>query len=79
MEWFKKHADTIIILGAFASCYYILDEKIDNMNDKMNDKFTQINERIYEIGKDVSVIKTVMIMKNIIPQELAKSGDENGK
>lgn len=52
-NWFKKHADTLIILGAFASaCIWI------------NGKFT-------DIEKDLAVVKTVLIMKNIMPTELA--------
>lgn len=56
MEWFKKHADTIVILGSFAVCFWTL-------NEKMNDRFNQIE-------KDLTVIKTVLVMKNIMPSEL---------
>jgi len=52
MEWFKKHADTIAILGTFALCFW-------NLNEKIN-----------AIEKDVSVIKTVLILKNIMPPDL---------
>jgi hypothetical protein len=54
MEWFKKHADTIVILGSFALCFWTLNEKINL------------------IEKDITVIKTVLIMKNIMPCEMAK-------
>lgn len=57
MEWFKKHADTIVILGSFALCFWTL-------NEKMNDRFTAIE-------KDLTAIKTVLILKNIMPAELA--------
>lgn len=53
MDWFKIHADTMIILGAFAA-------SILWMNGKFND-----------IEKDITIIKTVLIMKNIMPVELA--------
>ena len=58
MDWFKKHSDTIIILGAFASCFLWL-------NEKMNDRFNGIE-------KDLAIVKTVLILKNIMPAELAK-------
>jgi hypothetical protein len=53
MEWFKKHVDTVIILGAFATCMLW-----------MNGKFNGLE-------KDMAVVKTVLIMKNIMPAELA--------
>jgi hypothetical protein len=53
MEWFKKHADTIVILGSFALCFWNLNEKINT------------------VEKDLTIIKTVLIMKNIMPDQLA--------
>lgn len=64
MDWFKKHADTIVILGSFALCFWTL-------NEKMNDGFKSIDGRFNQIEKDVTMIKTVLIIKNIIPVELA--------
>lgn len=58
MDWFKKHVDTIVILGAFAS-------SILWMNGKFN-----------ELEKDITIIKTVLIIKNIMPTELAKKSEE---
>jgi len=57
-NWLKEHADTITILSMFALCFW-------NLNEKMNDGFNKIE-------KDVSIIKTVLIMKQIMPCELAK-------
>ncbi len=54
MDWFKKHVDTVIILGAFAA------------------STLWINGKFNELEKDITVIKTVLIMKNIMPVELAK-------
>jgi hypothetical protein len=58
MEWLKQHADTIVILGSFALCFWTL-------NEKMNDKFNSIE-------KDLAVIKAVMVMRNIMPNELCQ-------
>lgn len=54
MEWFKKHVDTAVILGAICG-------SLIWMNGKFN-----------EIEKDLAIMKTVLIMKNIMPKELAK-------
>ena len=58
MDWFKKHADTLAILGTFAVCFWTLNEKIS------------------VIEKDVTTIKTILILKNIMPPELAQKGKE---
>jgi hypothetical protein len=53
MEWFKKHGDTLVILGTFATCFW------------------HLNKRISVLDKDLAIIKTVLLMKNIMPAELA--------
>jgi len=61
MDWFKKHVDTVIILGAFATSTIW-----------MNSKFNDLDQRFNAIEKDIVMIKTILIMKNIMPVELAK-------
>ncbi len=67
--WFKKHIDTVIILGAFASSILW-----------MNGKFNEIEKEISVIKsvfeKDIAVIKAVMLMKQILPPELAKKEEK---
>lgn len=65
MDWLKQHADTIVILSSFALCFW-------NMNEKMNEKFNSIE-------KDMAVIKAVLVMKNIMPCELARQQTQNLK
>lgn len=65
MEWFKKHVDTVVILGAFATCMLW-----------MNGQFNGIDSRFAQLEKDMAVIKTVLIMKNIMPSELAKNNNK---
>jgi len=71
MEWFKKHGDTIATLAFFAGCFW-------NLNEKMNENFvivqrdiSALQRDISAIDKEVAIIKTVMIMQNILPNELA--------
>lgn len=54
MDWFKKHVDTVIILGGILT-------SVIWMNNKFN-----------SLEKEVAVIKAVLVMKNILPTELAK-------
>lgn len=60
MEWMKKHVDTVIILGAFAASILW-----------MNGKFNDVERDIAGLKTEIAIIKTVMIMKNIMPTELA--------
>lgn len=55
MDSIKKHADTIVILGSFALCFWTMNEKIS------------------KIENDLTVIKNVLIMKNIMPAELCQA------
>lgn len=64
MELFKKHIDTVIILTAFATSILW-----------MNGKFNEVDKRFNDIEKDLSIVKTVLIMKNIMPIELASKID----
>jgi len=62
MEWFKKHADSIATIISVVGA-------IMWMNGRMETRFNQIE-------KDIAIIKTVLVMKNIMPTELARQSDE---
>lgn len=69
MEWFKKHVDTVIILTAFASSIFW-------MNGKFNDvekRFAQVDKQFSEVHQELAIMKTVLIMKQIMPIELAQA------
>lgn len=59
MDWFKKHVDTVIVLGGILTSVLW-----------MNAKFSLLE-------KEIAVIKTVLIMKNIYPSELALKNQNN--
>jgi len=60
MKWLKDHADSAVVLAALLSGMVW-----------MNGKFTDIDRRFSNLEKDVAIIKTVLIMKEILPRELA--------
>jgi len=65
MNWFTKHVDTVVVLsGILASVFW------------MNGKFNELDNRFNIVEKDIVMIKTVMIMKNIMPADLAKKDGE---
>lgn len=61
INWFKRHVDTVIVLGGILTAVLW-----------MNGKFSSIGDRFNEIDKRLVRIETVLIMKNIMPPELAK-------
>lgn len=65
MDWIKKHVDTVIILTAFGGCLLW-----------MNGKFNGVDKQFADIHQELAVMKTVLIMKNIMPVELAKQNKE---
>lgn len=68
MEWIKKHVDTVIILGGILSSVFW-----------MNGKFSEVDARLAGIDKDIAVIKTVLIMKNIMPSDLCSNHAQTGE
>ncbi len=64
MEWFKKHTDAIIVLSGLLTCVFW-----------MNGRFNEVDSRFNQIEKEIAVVKTILIMKNIMPSDLAK-GEE---
>ncbi len=67
MDWFKKHTDTVIILSAIIGSMLW-----------MNGKFSDVDRQISHLEKEISIIKAVMIIKNILPPELAAKPEKNG-
>ncbi len=65
MDWFKKHVDTVIVLGAIFSSFLW-----------MNGRFNEVDTRFTSIEKDIVMIKTVLIMKNIMPTEFASKSHD---
>ena len=63
MDEIKKHTDTIIILITLISAFCV--------------SFLWLNGKFNELEKDITIIKTVLIMKNIMPVELAKNTNKN--
>lgn len=77
MEWFKKHTDTVVILGAFACSVLWMNGKFNEVDRRFakvdadilimkND----IDVRFGQIERDIAIIKTVLVMKNIMPMEM---------
>jgi len=60
MDWLKMHADTVVIIGAIIGSIFW-----------MNGKFSDIKTEMSAIEKEIAIVKTVLVMKNVMPVELA--------
>lgn len=60
MEFFKKHADSVAVIATIVGAVLW-----------MSSQFTLLHKDLAELDKDIAIIKTVLIMKNVMPAELA--------
>lgn len=67
MDWIKKHADTVMILGTLAGLFFWIDGKFE----RIDARFSVIERDIASIQKELAIVKTVLMMKEILPRELA--------
>jgi len=69
MDWLKKHTDTAIVVGSIMTCMLW-------MNGRFNDidrQFNKVECQFKDVEKEIAIIKAVMIMKGVMPTELAKA------
>lgn len=57
MDWLKKHADSVATIATVVGA-------VVWMQGRMDTRFNQLE-------KDIAIIKTVLVMKDILPKELA--------
>lgn len=79
MDFFKKHTDTVTILAAFAAAMMWMNGKFNDVDNR----FAHVEKEMAiikcemsiikcEFEKEMAIIKTVLIIKQIMPNELAK-------
>ena len=79
MDVFKKHYETLTILGgmvvAIVSCCIWINGKFTSIDEKFNEKFTAIDEKFTAANSRIEQrlirIETVLIMQGVMPKELA--------
>lgn len=65
MEWFKKHVDTVVVLTGILSSMVWMNGKFDHLQTQIND-----------VREQMIVMKTVLLMKDIFPKELATNEEK---
>ncbi len=54
-----------------------MDTKFDQVNVRFDARFAQVDTRLTKLEQDVAIIKTVLLMKNMMPSELAMNEGDN--
>lgn len=72
MDWMKKHVDTVAIIGAIVISMLWMNGKFNEVDRR----FSEVDLRFSSIDKDIAVMKTVLLMKGVMPGELCKSHEE---
>jgi hypothetical protein len=62
MDILKKHIDTVVIITSIVGSMLW-----------MNGKFNEMDKKFSEVEKEIAIMKAVLIMRNIMPAELAKA------
>ena len=62
--WLKAHVDTILVLSTIFSTFLW-----------MNGKFNDLEKDMSSLKTDIAIMKTVMIMRDMMPKEMASSLD----
>ena len=78
MDWFKKHADTAVVLTALFGAFVWMQGNLFDIHKEIADLKTDVavikSEMVLiksEMKTEMAVIKTVLIMQNVMPKELA--------
>lgn len=57
MEWFKKHVDTCIVLGAVLSSVFWMNGNFNKVEKDILSMQIAINDRFSSIDKDISIMQ----------------------
>lgn len=58
MNWLKQTADTLAIITVVLICFWSLNEKL-----------SEVSQKVKSLELDMSVVKTLLFMKNVMPVE----------
>lgn len=75
MSFFQKNYETIkslaIIISAVIYLHNHIDSKFSSLEERLSSRMDNFEARLTTLEKDMSVIKTILIMQGTMPRELA--------
>lgn len=79
MDWFKKHVDTVIVMGGIVTSILWMNHKFTQVDEKfakVDLRFAAIDLKFAELEKDMAVMKAVLMVKGQFPKELMAAREE---
>lgn len=70
MNWFKQHADALAVIGTICASLIWMNSGFNDLKSKMSSVQIELKGEIASVQKDVAIIKTVLIMKQVMPPEV---------
>jgi hypothetical protein len=79
MNLFKKHVDTVVVLGGILSSVFWMNHKFTQVDEKFTqvyERFAKVDLKFAELEKDMAVMKAVLMVKDQFPKELMAVAEE---
>jgi hypothetical protein len=76
MEFFKKHVDSIAVMGTVICAALWMTGQIHQVQREMDSRFARLDKEMSNLDKEISIVKTVLLMKNIMPPDLAVKNEQ---
>lgn len=71
MDWFKKHGDSVATISVVVGAALYMSTSLSSLHIEIANTRLEMEKRFSVIEKDMAVIKTVLVMKEVLPKELA--------
>lgn len=74
MRWLKQNVDSIFVLATVVSAVIWITMQMSGIKEDLSNviihKEQVLDKRMYSIERDVAIIKTILISKDILPSNL---------
>jgi hypothetical protein len=72
----KKHIDIMIILGGVLASVLWMNASVNSLKTDLKKDIEEFRKDINSLRNDITIVKTVLIMKDIMPVHLATKEDQ---
>ena len=76
MDWIKKHKDSVAVITSIALSVWWMTSQVHQVEKDLGKEISGLRSEITSIQKDMAVIKAVLIIKGMMPVEIAAKGEK---
>lgn len=76
MELLKKHVDTVVVLGGILASVLWMNGKFNEIDKRFSIVEKDMAVLKSDVEKEIAIIKAILIIKNLMPVELAHHVEE---